>query len=139
MVVAKSGHRRLQEWLLTRAFHSRVSDTSNWVSLRQLTIVTRAGGLQEQSQGQRPLYTRCNAGVALCKILKSLFHFCSVRMLVWGHVANNYVSYARNVRRIKKQLWFNHRCKDLDLVPAALTVKSLLNTKKSNLHRQSYV
>ena len=77
MVVAKSGHRRLQEVLLTRAFHSRVSDTANWVSLRQLTIVTRAGGLQEQSQGQRPLYTCCNAGVALCKILVSIsFLFC---------------------------------------------------------------
>ena len=35
-------------------------------------------------------------------------------------LANNYISYASNVRRIRRQLWFNHRCKDLGLVPAGL-------------------
>ena len=44
-------------------------------------------------------------------------------------LANDYISYARNVRRIKQQLWFNHRCKDLGLVPAGL--KSPLNTKEA--------
>ena len=52
----------------------------------------------------------------------------------WGQsekLANDYISYARNVRGIEQQLWFNHRCKDLDLVPAGLTIKSPLNTKES--------
>ena len=30
-----------------------------------------------------------------------------------------------------KQLWFNHRCKDLGLVPAGLRIKSPLNTKEA--------
>ena len=42
-------------------------------------------------------------------------------------LANNYISYASNVRRIRQQLWFNHRCKDLGLVPAGLRLKSPLN------------
>ena len=46
-------------------------------------------------------------------------------------LANDYISYARNVRRIKQQLWFNHRCKDLGLVPAGLRIKSPLNTKEA--------
>ena len=45
--------------------------------------------------------------------------------------ANDHISYARNVRRIKQQLWFNHRCKDLGLVPAGLRIKSPLNTKEA--------
>ena len=46
-------------------------------------------------------------------------------------LANNYISYASNVRRIRQQLWFNHRCKDLGLVPAGLRLKSPLNTKEA--------
>ena len=46
-------------------------------------------------------------------------------------LANDYISYARNVRCIKQQLWFNHRCKDLGLVPAGLRIKSPLNTKEA--------
>ena len=34
------------------------------------------------------------------------------------------ISYARKVRRIKQQICFNHRCKDLGLVPAGLRIKS---------------
>ena len=45
-------------------------------------------------------------------------------------LASDYISYARNVRRIKQQLWFNHRCKDLGLVSAGLRIKSPLNTKE---------
>ena len=55
-------------------------------------------------------------------------------------LTNDYVSYARNVRRIKQQLWVNHRCKDLGLVPAGLRINSPLNTKEViSGHRQSYV
>ena len=48
-------------------------------------------------------------------------------------LANDYISYASNVRRIRQQLWFNHRCKDLDLVPAGLRLKSPLieNTQEA--------
>ena len=46
-------------------------------------------------------------------------------------LANDYISYASNVRRIRQQLWFNHRCKDLGLVPAGLRLKSLLNTQEA--------
>ena len=46
-------------------------------------------------------------------------------------LANNYISYASNVRRIRQQLWFNHRCKDLGLVPVGLRLKSPLNTKEA--------
>ena len=46
-------------------------------------------------------------------------------------LANNYISYASNVRRIRQQLWFNHRCKELGLVPAGLRLKSPLNTKEA--------
>ena len=46
-------------------------------------------------------------------------------------LANNYISYASNVRRIRQQLWFNHRCKDLGLVPAGLRLKSPLNTQEA--------
>ena len=46
-------------------------------------------------------------------------------------LANDYISYASNVRRIRQQLWFNHRCKDLGLVPAGLRVKSPLNTQEA--------
>ena len=44
-------------------------------------------------------------------------------------LANNYISYASNVRRKRQQLWFNHRCKDLGLVPAGLRLKSPLTTQ----------
>ena len=46
-------------------------------------------------------------------------------------LANNYISYASNVRRIRQQLWFNHRCKDLRLVPSGLRLKSPLNTQEA--------
>ena len=46
-------------------------------------------------------------------------------------LANNYISYASNVRRIRQQLWFNHRCKDLGLVPSGLRLKSPLNTQEA--------
>ena len=35
------------------------------------------------------------------------------------------------VRRIRQQLWFNHRCKDQVLVPARLKLKSPLNTQEA--------
>ena len=43
--------------------------------------------------------------------------------------ANDYISYARKARCIKQQLWFNHRCKDLGLVPAGLRINALINSK----------
>ena len=46
-------------------------------------------------------------------------------------LTNDYISYASNVRRIRQQLWFNHRCKDLGLVPAGLRLKSPLNTQEA--------
>ena len=46
-------------------------------------------------------------------------------------LANNYITYASTVRRIRQQLWFNHRCKDLGLVPAGLKLKSPLNTQEA--------
>ena len=46
-------------------------------------------------------------------------------------LANYYISYASNVRRIRQQLWFNHRCKDLGLVPRGLRLKSPLNTQEA--------
>ena len=46
-------------------------------------------------------------------------------------LANDYISYASNVRRIRQQLWFNHHCKDLGLVPAGLRLKSPLNTQEA--------
>ena len=46
-------------------------------------------------------------------------------------LANYYISYASNVRRIRQQLWFNHRCKDLGLVPRGLRFKSPLNTQET--------
>ena len=46
-------------------------------------------------------------------------------------LANDYISYASNVRRIRQQLWFNHRCKDLGLVPRGLRLKSPLNTQEA--------
>ena len=46
-------------------------------------------------------------------------------------LANDYISYASNVRRIRQQLWFNHRCKDLGLVPAGLRLKSPLNRQEA--------
>ena len=45
-------------------------------------------------------------------------------------LANNYITYASTVRRIRQQLWFNHRCKDHGLVPAGLKLKSPLNTQE---------
>ena len=46
-------------------------------------------------------------------------------------LANNYISSVSTVRRIRQQLWFNHRCKDQGLVPAGLKLKSLLNTQEA--------
>ena len=46
-------------------------------------------------------------------------------------LANDYISYASNVRPIRQQLWFNHRCKDLGFVPAGLRLKSPLNTQEA--------
>ena len=46
-------------------------------------------------------------------------------------LANYYISYASNVRPIRQQLWFNHRCKDLGLVPRGLRFKSPLNTQET--------
>ena len=45
-------------------------------------------------------------------------------------LANNYISSISTVRRIRQQLWFNHRCKDHGLVPAGLKLKSPLNTQE---------
>ena len=46
-------------------------------------------------------------------------------------LANSYISYASNVRRIRQQHWFNHRCKDLGLVPFRLQLKTPLNTQEA--------
>ena len=46
-------------------------------------------------------------------------------------LANNYISSVSTVRRIRQQLWFNHRCKDHGLVPAGLKLKSPLNTQEA--------
>ena len=46
-------------------------------------------------------------------------------------LANIYISYASNIRRIRQQLWFNHHCKDLGLVPSGLRLKSPLNTQEA--------
>ena len=48
-------------------------------------------------------------------------------------LANDYISYASNLRRIQQQrLWFNHRCKDLGLlVPRGLRLKTPLNTQEA--------
>ena len=46
-------------------------------------------------------------------------------------LANNYISSVSTVRRIRQQLWFNHRCKDHGLVPAGLKHKSPLNTQEA--------
>ena len=46
-------------------------------------------------------------------------------------LANNYISSISTVRRIRQQLWFNHRCKDHGLVPAGLKLKSPLNTQEA--------
>ena len=40
-------------------------------------------------------------------------------------------SLLRNSLQIRQQLWFNHRCKDLCLIPAGLKIKSPLNTKEA--------
>ena len=45
-------------------------------------------------------------------------------------LANDYISYESNVRRIRQQLWFNQGCKDLGLVPRGLRRKSPLNTQE---------
>ena len=39
--------------------------------------------------------------------------------------------FGKYVRRIRQQLWFNHRCKDHGLVPAGLKLKSPLNTQEA--------
>ena len=46
-------------------------------------------------------------------------------------LADNYISSVSTVRRIRQQLWFNHRCKDQGLVPAGLKLKSPLNTQEA--------
>ena len=46
-------------------------------------------------------------------------------------LANDYITYVSTVRRIRQQLWFNHRCKDHGLVPAGLKLKSPLNTQEA--------
>ena len=60
-------------------------------------------------------------------------------------LANNYISYASNVRRIRQQLWFNHRCKDLVLVPAEhsrnhqivrATCRRLIKARINDCHRR---
>ena len=39
----------------------------------------------------------------------------------------SYTRHEITVRQIRQQLWFNHRCKDLGLIPAGLKIKSPLN------------
>ena len=60
-------------------------------------------------------------------------------------LANDYISYASNVRRIRQQLWFNHRCKDLGLVPRGLqeaiqivkaTCRRLIRARINDCHRR---
>ena len=46
-------------------------------------------------------------------------------------LGNNYISSVSTVRRIRQELWFNHRCKDQGLVPAGLKLKSSLNTQEA--------
>ena len=45
--------------------------------------------------------------------------------------ANNYIYYGSNVRCIRQQIWFNHRCKDLGLVLVGLRIRSPINTQKA--------
>ena len=47
-------------------------------------------------------------------------------------LGNNYISSVSTVRRIRQQLWFNHRCKDQGIVPAGLKLKSPLNTQEAD-------
>jgi len=55
-------------------------------------------------------------------------------------LANDYISYTSNVRRIRQQLWLNHRCKNLGLVPAGLRLNSPLNTRgHTHTDRQSHL
>ena len=44
-------------------------------------------------------------------------------------LTNDYITYASTVTRIRQQLCFYKRCKDYDLVPAGLKLKSPLNTQ----------
>ena len=46
-------------------------------------------------------------------------------------LAKDYITYVSTIRRIRQQLWFNHRCKDHGLVPAGLKLKSPLNTQEA--------
>ena len=41
------------------------------------------------------------------------------------------MSVSTEIRQTQQQLWFNHRCKDLGLVPAGLRIKSPLNTREA--------
>ena len=42
-------------------------------------------------------------------------------------IANDYISYARKARRIKRQLWFNHRCRDLGPAFLFISMKPLIH------------
>ena len=46
-------------------------------------------------------------------------------------LTTHYISLVVKIRQIQQQLWFNHRCKDLGLVPAGLRIKSPLNTREA--------
>ena len=45
-------------------------------------------------------------------------------------LTNDYITYTSTVRRIRQQLLYNHCCKDYNLVPAGLKLKSPLNTQE---------
>ena len=68
---------------------------------------------------------------------RQLSHFAGKHLLITSlgrqseQLANDYISrYASNVC-IRQQLWFNHRYKDLGLVPTGLRIKSPLNTQEA--------
>ena len=46
-------------------------------------------------------------------------------------IANDYINCASNVRRIRQQLWFNHRCIDLGHPQKGLRIKSPLNRQEA--------
>ena len=45
-----------------------------------------------------------------------------------ANLAKQYIRRVKEIAKIKEQLWFNHRCKENDLIPANLAIKSPLKT-----------
>ncbi|PFX13167.1 RNA-directed DNA polymerase from mobile element jockey [Stylophora pistillata] len=123
-------YRKLLTSLLKSADHDKDNDYVNQIPTPDYVVETSVTAT-DNSPSQD--YTHPDDQTTPSHVTPGFKPFTALRSLgrQSERLANDYITYASTVRRIRQQLWFNHRCKDHGLVPAGLKLKPPLNTQEA--------